>query len=347
VVFVAGAFLALGEALLWLDLGSRLFGSYARNPTGFAVRSSLLVVLLLVFPLPAVWLWIDPSSRAALISTYVAGFLGAIAAIHFFAPYRWGIERLAAPPKCLLDNLGSAVELSHCVVSSPNLPERADGLTLLVLTDLHCNSTSRLELIQNLARKLQDIPADLVFLLGDFGEKKSLLPEVANALATLKGRHGTYCVLGNHDYESGRESLLLHLLSARGVRVLENQFHDLPELGISILGLARPYRSTGPVAARPDYFVIALSHSPDNLPYLSRVGAALVLSGHTHGGRIRVPGLGPLLVPCLLGRFLDRGWFKKGTTKMYVSRGLGYDAGRFGNVGEISRMVLKKPTDDA
>jgi uncharacterized protein len=285
-------------------------------------------------------------SQMALALTYVTWLIGLAICVHFLVPYHWGITRIEGF-ECRHERIASGVDLSDVVVTSRHLPERANGAVVLVLTDLHCNTAGRLELLRSVITELAALPADLVFLLGDFGEKKQLLSQIVDLATSLTARFGTYCVLGNHDYEAGRERLLIELLSARGVRVLQNEYEDLPELGVTLLGLARPYRSSGRLLARRDRFVLALSHSPDNLPYLSRLGAALAFSGHTHGGRIRLPFLGALLVPCLLGRFLDMGWFEKGGTKLYVTRGFGYNPGHLGNVGEISRFVLKRGTEES
>jgi predicted MPP superfamily phosphohydrolase len=71
---------------------------------------------------------------------------------------------------------------------------------------------------------------------------------------------------------------------------------------------------------------LVLSHTPDNVYALAEQGATAVFAGHTHGGQMRVPWLGPLIVPSRYGRRFDRGHFDVEGTHLYVSAGVGADA---------------------
>jgi hypothetical protein len=268
--------------------------------------------------------------------------LGAISFVHFLIPYRWGIRRPANPPPVSERPLVAGVCLRNFTLELPGLSDAARELTCLVLSDFHCNTQRQLTLIRNAVDLLEKEPVDLVFLLGDFGENQSLLPEVIAAVSSLPGRFGTYCVLGNHDYEGGRQTLVERLLRERSVRVLTDEFVELPQFGIAILGLAYPWSGCSVRPARRSGFVLALTHTPDNLPYLDRLGVPLAFAGHTHGGKVRLPAIGAVLVPSKLGRFLDEGWFQRGGTLRYLTRGFGYFPGRFGNVAEICRFTLRR-----
>jgi hypothetical protein len=98
---LACAFVILGAAALWLDLGNRLFGSYARSALGALVRIALIVAVIVGIASPLVWLWIDPASRAARIAIYMSGFVGAISFAHFLVPYHWGIRRPVNLPQAV------------------------------------------------------------------------------------------------------------------------------------------------------------------------------------------------------------------------------------------------------
>jgi predicted MPP superfamily phosphohydrolase len=333
--------LLLGEIALWLDLGNRLFGSYVRTPRGAAARISLIVAVLLLLALPTIWLWIDSSSRPAAIAFYSSALVACVVLVHFLFPYRWGIRRPTSQPVSSKRTLAKGLLLTNSVLEIPELPKTADGLSCLLLSDLHCNSQRQLEVIRDAIHALQDNPVDLVFLLGDFGENKSILPQLVIELTKLAPRLGTFCVLGNHDQERGRQELLVRLLQERSVHVLVNEYYDLPHCEMSLLGLAfPPGRCELPSPRYP--FLVGLTHSPDNLLFLDRVHAAVAFAGHTHGGKISFPGIGAVVVPSKLGRFFDEGWFQRGNTLMYLTRGIGYFAGRFGNVGEICRFTLKR-----
>jgi predicted MPP superfamily phosphohydrolase len=70
-------------------------------------------------------------------------------------------------------------------------------------------------------------------------------------------------------------------------------------------------------------FKLLLSHTPDHLAWASKHGVDLMFAGHVHGGQVCLPAFGPLVMPSRHGRSLDRGWFERGKTKLYVSKGLG------------------------
>jgi predicted MPP superfamily phosphohydrolase len=287
-------------------------------------------------------MWIDANSNVARILTLLAALAGACAFVHFLFPYRRGITRESDRANRSTSELVPGIVLADVTASISGLPAEADGITCLVLSDLHCNDKQQLELVRRAVKQLRSDCADLVFLLGDFGERRELLPEIVAMVANLPTRFGTYCVLGNHDFEGGRRPILLDLLQRCGVRVLDDEYYEVKGLGINLLGLAYPWSGTQVLPERRKGFVLALTHSPDNLPYLAGLGVPLAFAGHTHGGKFKLPGLGAMLVPSAIGRFLDEGWFRLGDTSLYLTRGLGYFPGRFGNRGEVCRFTLNR-----
>jgi uncharacterized protein len=90
-------------------------------------------------------------------------------------------------------------------------------------------------------------------------------------------------------------------------------------------------------------FRLGLSHSPDTLPWAKANHIDLMLAGHNHGGQVRLPGLGPVLVPSKFSRRYDCGTFFEAPTLMYVSRGLGgtYPL-RWNCRPEVTRVVVRR-----
>ena len=87
---------------------------------------------------------------------------------------------------------------------------------------------------------------------------------------------------------------------------------------------------------------ILLSHSPDEVYKAAGWGIDLVLSGHVHGGQVRLPVIGPILAPSRFSRRFDRGFFRIGRTLMFVSQGIGAkDPIRVGCHPEVTRFVLR------
>ena len=106
--------------------------------------------------------------------------------------------------------------------------------------------------------------------------------------------------------------------------LLADENRKIEDAGVTLVGLEQPWSGKPLPQAIQAEFVLALSHTPDSIVLLPKLGAHLGVAGHTHGGRMRVPGLGPLIMPSKLGRFLDRGLFALGNSLLYIATGFGY-----------------------
>lgn len=329
--WLAAAGIALGEVAVALDLGNRIFGGYVRTPARFLARLAVVVgaALLLAAPLPALALWANAAwARHAALA---AGIVGLALFLHCLFPYRWGIRRVRlAKDAQSTEPLPPDRLLRRITLELPGLPTRADGLRLLVVSDAHCNSERALARLRRSCAALAGENADCALILGDFGERAELLPEVVETLAGLPGRLGAFCVRGNHDLEAGRGEVLREELARHSVTLLDNRARRLEGTGVTLLGLEWPWRREPLPEFSDEQFILALTHTPDNVGLLARLGVDLAFAGHTHGGCLRVPGLGALSVPTGHGRFLDRGMFRRGGALLYVTVGLGYCPGRPG-----------------
>ena len=118
-------------------------------------------------------------------------------------------------------------------------------------------------------------------------------------------------------------------------------------------GLAECLARTFGVPVEPDLsacpdgpFRLCLSHTPDNLAWAARHGIDLMLSGHVHGGQIRFPWIGPLVMPSRYGRWYDQGAFDEPPAILYDSRGLsGEEPVRYNCLPEATLLTLRRPPD--
>jgi uncharacterized protein len=231
----------------------------------------------------------------------------------------------------------------------PVLPPGHDPIALLHLSDLHMVAGDRAK--QGFMRRLAELPADLVVLTGDMlGEPGSLAP-VLDALGEFKPRLGAAAVLGSNDYYSPRpKSYLDYFLPRRKLRLGRGRnphqelVSGLEELGWLVLSNARgrlgevdlagmddPHIRREdldvPVPANggPERLRIGLVHSPyrRSLDAFERNGYPLLLAGHTHGGQVRLPGIGALVDNCDLPLDQARGLSRWGSSWLHVSAGLG------------------------
>lgn len=228
--------------------------------------------------------------------------------------------------------LARELTLAEAEVRLPRLPQPFDGLAILLITDVHVGPFVRPERLAETFVRLLAARPDVVVLAGDLATAlESELPPFERAFSALGAVADVIAVPGNHDHYACDMATWTSWMSALGVRVLVNAAHAV-ERGGSRLAFAgiddylvgRPdldlaLRQAALVA--PGAPVILVSHNPDVFFEAAARGVPLTLSGHTHGGQIRVPGL-PVLVRMSRYR-LDEGRYEAPGSEIVVSRGLG------------------------
>ncbi len=227
------------------------------------------------------------------------------------------------------------------------------GIRTVQISDLHLgNYVGNAQLVW-LARKLQTLEPDLIFITGDFVNRsyREAIPARQGLLA-LSSIAPTYGVLGNHDFWEGPEELS-RLLTDAGVRMLRNQHVVIEVNGNQLLIAGVDDWKTGhddlerAVYGMPEESMtrILLSHCPDLLETAADHRFDLVLAGHTHGAQVRIPILGRVVNRFMHGKY-DRGWMKRGDTALYINRGLGvvFVPVRYDSDAEVSVLNLVPAT---
>jgi predicted MPP superfamily phosphohydrolase len=221
----------------------------------------------------------------------------------------------------------NAVEVTHHNVFLPDLPAELDGTTVAQLTDLHRGHNTPDATIHQAIEATVALDPDLIVLTGDFVDHD---PKDAIALQEmlkpLTARLGVWGCLGNHDYHGDAEKVVDHLTAEGRVRMLRNASHQIaPGLWIAgiedmVRGFPNPHKALSGI---PDSAAaIFLTHNPVGV-WSCADKPHLVLSGHTHGGQIRIPGMTPRLPPGMTGFPLVAGWGLFDRARLYVSRGVG------------------------
>lgn len=217
--------------------------------------------------------------------------------------------------------------LRHNHLTSPNLPAAFDGFTLLHISDLHVDMNERAMARLNMI--VDDLAYDACVLTGDyrgktFGPYDATLRGMARIKAHL--RDPVYGVLGNHD-----TIRMLPGLEAMGIHMLQNEAVTLRRDGdqIYLAGIddAHYYRVDNiekAAAQMPEgAFAILLSHTPEIYRQAAHAGFDLLLSGHTHGGQICLPGSIPVTLDSVLPRRLGAGAWRYHEMDGYTSVGAG------------------------
>lgn len=335
------ALLLLGQLALLLDLGGRLFGTYARTPMQAAVRIAIVVAASCALAAPALFSLAFEYDKTPW-GLWLSAGASILVLLHFLFPFRFGIRRTSGDTPTETVQLLPGIQLRTETFTSFLVPPSALGFECLVLSDLHCNTQHKLGLLRQIVAALQNQTPDCVFILGDLGENNSLLPDIIATLARLPDRHGKFLVRSNHDFEGGREELVLRVAREHSIRVLANEAVAVSDVGVSLVGLEYPWNEAGVPSVADGTLSVGLTHTPDNLTRFARLDVPVSVAGHTHGGKLRVPLIGALLVPSKFGRLLDWGWFAKGNSRLFVTKGIGYFPGRLGSQGEVVRLRFER-----
>ena len=293
-----------------------------------------VAVSLLLAKLGAVWLII-----AASIGAY--WLLDRIRVIAFGEPPIAGIRDLPAEvvrlrrahvPFAWLRRLGAHndvydIEVTRHEVFIDDLPASFDGYRIAFLTDTHIVSFMRERFYREVVAQAMRFEPDAVILGGDFVTFGRDIPLMADILGQLRGKDGVFAILGNHDYWAGAERIV-DLLTSRGVQFVTNRSVVLSKGNdrLHLLGIDEMYRGTPDVAAAfagVDGPSVGVSHHPDIIDLVDARRIDLLLCGHTHGGQIRFPFFGPVVVPSVHEGQYAAGFHRVRGVLMYVSRGVG------------------------
>lgn len=267
------------------------------------------------------------------------------------------------------------LSVDELTVKIAQLPPSLQGLKLVQLSDFHYDGL-RLseELLEEAIAATNEAEPDLIVLTGDYvTDDPTPIHELVLRLKHLQSRCGIYAVLGNHDiHYSHSKAEVTAAFTSIGVNVLWNEIAYPFGQQLPIVGLADYWSqdfNPGSVMVQLDPVIprIVLSHNPDTAKILEQWRVDLQLSGHTHGGHIVIPGIGPAVfhykkflkqIPKKLRRWITfllgdcskvvrywewaQGFHQVASNQLYVNRGLGtYRPGRLFCPPEVTVITLR------
>jgi uncharacterized protein len=254
------------------------------------------------------------------------------------------------------------IDIVHRDIRIAGLPHEFDGMTIAQLSDIHLDEYTEPFLLREAVDHINRMQPDMVLLTGDYVSAEVLSKKMtmgaawhcANMLGQIRCPQ-KFAILGNHDIIAGGNEIA-EAIASHGIPVLRNGFLPIERGGsrIWLAGLDDPVLGKpDPDQAMPRAIcnqtrepIILMCHAPDFIdPLLHHPASrsvALVLSGHTHGGQVRLPFVGALHLPPG-GRKYVEGWFEMGNVQLYVNRGIGAVGVpfRFNCRPEITRFRLR------
>lgn len=270
--------------------------------------------------------------------------------------------------------LSGPLSIEQLTVKIAGLPASLQGKKLVQMSDFHYDGLRLSEaMLAKAIAASNKLQPDLIVLTGDYvTTDPEPIHNLVLRLKQLQSQNGIYAVLGNHDIRCRHSrSEITKALTSIGIHVLWNEIaypfgKELPLVGLADRYSREYYPASVMDQLEHDTPRIVLSHNPDTAEFLQTWRIDLQLSGHTHGGQIVFPGLGPILlcqqkimqkIPKKLQYFFPvqrrryyffqhwewaQGLHKVGNNQLYVNRGLGtYLPGRLFCPPEVTAITLQ------
>ena len=220
-------------------------------------------------------------------------------------------------------------------VRTLRITKSAPTVRLVHFTDVHFKGD--VAYLESVVAQINSLKPDVVCFTGDIIEDAEQLAPALRILAGIK--YPMFGVPGNHDHWSGADfSSVRECFEKTGGAWLENSTVEVPALGIDIIGVDSMPAVFAPSSGRKN---IVLVHYPEWADLLGKFGYDLILAGHTHGGQVRLPFYGALIVPFSTGRY-QMGFFQSKCGPLYVNPGIGcfYLNVRFNCRSEITLLEV-------
>ncbi len=232
-----------------------------------------------------------------------------------------------------------------------DLPQSFNGFTIAHLTDLHLGTLVSDSFIQGVVNTTNNLKTDITVCTGDYVHERNTISEIDRVwpiLSKLQAEQGVYSVLGNHDHWADTNRSL-YWLNRTGQNIRHKSISIHKGNGKLIIGGAGDLWEDDVnidkafAKSQQNECRILLSHNPDSIDTPFDTKISLTLSGHTHGGQVRIPFFGPPILPVKNKRY-SSGVISTPKTKLFISKGIGWAIYpvRFNCFPEIAVIELKR-----
>jgi uncharacterized protein len=229
------------------------------------------------------------------------------------------------------------------------LPRELDGFTIAQLSDLHLGPYVGADEIRSAVQATNQLQPDAIVLTGDYVTREAdRMDECARELGALSAASGVYAVLGNHDHWSGSDHIT-RALTDQSIPVLVNEALPIERNGVRlwIAGVDDVWQRRADLDSALRQVpttepTVLLAHEPDYAELVRRYPVDLQLSGHSHGGQVRLPYYGALILPYLAKNY-PIGLARVDALTVYTNRGIGVVSPpvRFNCRPEITLLTLR------
>lgn len=230
----------------------------------------------------------------------------------------------------------SLLEIKQLEIIHERIPSSFNGKKIVQFSDTHLGFQYSLGKFTGLVDTINDLQPDIIVFTGDLMDEPNKYLETNQLAPILKKLHaplGKYCIYGNHDHGGYGSEIYRDIMNTAGFTILlnsavsvaleDNSFISL--LGIDDRMLGRPDITTAIKNVPNNCFKILLSHAPDMADTASSYPIDWQLSGHSHGGQVKLPFIGALVIPPFAKIYQEGHYIVRGSHELnlYVNRGIG------------------------
>jgi predicted MPP superfamily phosphohydrolase len=239
------------------------------------------------------------------------------------------------------------MHVTEASVDIAGLPRELSGLSICHWSDLHIAGRLDRGYYREVVRLTNQLRVDLVALSGDVCDKARYIDWIVEIFADTEARLGKFFILGNHDLRTHDVQRLRAAMAEAGFVDVGGRCASIQHDRVLIAGDERPWFRGEPrlpktIHQQQQQLRLLLAHTPDRLRWARANGFQVMLSGHTHGGQICLPLVGPTVCPSWHGTKYASGYFHEPPTLLHVRRGTGsLFPFRLCCPPEITKLVLR------
>lgn len=230
----------------------------------------------------------------------------------------------------------SLLDIQELEIKHPSIPKSFDGIKIVQFSDTHLGFQYTLHQFEKLVDKINALKPDIILFTGDLMDEPNKYSEINKLipiLETLRPPLGKFCIFGNHDHGGYGSDIYRNIMETTNFTVLLNDSTAIRLtdgsriflLGIDDAMLGRPDLPLALKKVPENHFKILLSHAPDLAEEAARYPIEWQISGHSHGGQVKLPFVGALVIPPF-AKIYSEGLYtigEKNPLTLYVNRGIG------------------------
>ncbi|NSL50697.1 metallophosphoesterase [Calidifontibacillus erzurumensis] len=225
------------------------------------------------------------------------------------------------------------LRISRIQLQSEKIPKSFDKIKMILFSDTHLGFNYSVEQFSNLIASINEAMPDIVLFTGDLIDAPNKYKEigpVTQLLKELRAPLGKFSIYGNHDHGGYGTEIYKMIMEEANFELLKNEhkkiynkmsdFIYISGLDDGMLGKPNPEKTFENIDT--NVFTILLAHQPDLVEMVKDYPIDVQLSGHSHGGQIQLPFIGPIFTPSGSTNYVE-GFYEVGATQLYVNRGIG------------------------